>query len=153
MGLDFTLYRKRKDMSISKFYKRPWEDIEKDELAYGRKSWELVNMLATNNDVDEGYGILQKEAWDNLMKHMAPIGDQLEDIIKAYEHFEYTIPGFVSAEDTSDFEYWYRTTFECEPRLGYSFAANYLKNFWDARNKIEAVLNDSENEVLMIISY
>ena len=94
MGLDFSLYKKRKDMSVDELFNlidtMTYGEFEKEyELAYGRKAWELVYALATKEDIDNGGGILQKEAWDQLMLTMKPIGKKLRKIIDAYHHEAY----------------------------------------------------------------
>ena len=99
MGLDFTVYKKRKDKTCEE----TWEEINNHrrdyledhlgdfesplELAYGRKSWELVDVLVPGfqtYEKMEGWvdPPVEKESWDRLMKMIEPIGDKLDDIIK-----------------------------------------------------------------------
>jgi len=165
MGLDFTLYKKKKELSIREFYNQiepmSFEEVEKNyELAYGRKSWELVYILSTRKDVDEGYGILQEGKWESLMRKLEPIGNMLESIALAFNHQENQpddYPDLVfTLEDKkliADYEYWYNHTFMGSPYLGYQFSVGYMISFWDARDKVREVLKDPNYEVLMSISY
>lgn len=166
MGLDFSLYKKRKDINIRKF----WDEVDKIEykefvdtyeLAYGRKSWELVYELATEDDIKEGYGILKPESWTKLMNSLSSIGDNLNDIAKAYNNLYYshnaTYPElFVTEEDRkliTRYEHWYHDTFNDTPTLGYDFSVGYMISFWEAKDKVYEVFRDPNYEVLMYISY
>ena len=167
MGLDFTLYKKRKDMDIREVWKEYEhmnynEFVEKYELAYGRKSWELVHILAYPDEIDKGYGILEKKSWDYLMDAMSVIGDKFEAISEAFSHEENApvdYPEFIFTEDDkkliAEYEYWYNKTFDEDPYTSYPFSVGYMKSFWDARDKVYEILDnpDSEYEVFMSISY
>lgn len=168
MGLDFSLYKKKKCLSIDDFYDSPIND--EDELAYGRKSWELVSKLATNEDVNNGYGILTSDNWENLMRLMDPIGDLLEKISEAYNHYEYylnhkddddrdiidkagIIFTAIDKELITQYEYWYDKTFNVNPVLGYEFSVGYMQDFYNAKDRVREVLKNPDYEVLMIISF
>ena len=165
MGLDFTLYKKKKGLSVGQFYDQmdhmSWEEVVKTyELAYGRKSWELVYVLSTRQDVNEGYGVLKEGKWESLMRKLEPIGDMLESIALAFNHQEHQpedYPELIFTVDDknliANYEYWYNHTFMESPHLGYQFSVSYMKSFWDARDKVREVLKDPDYEVLMSISY
>lgn len=166
MGLDFCLVKKKKNIPIE-FYLNANGFTDDDELAYGRKSWELVRTLATDEDVNEGYGILTKESWESLMKEMDPIGDLLFEINEAYNHYDYYLnhcndEGLDTAniifthEDKkliARYQYWYDRTFGETPVLGYDFSVSYMKSFYYAKDKVNKLLDDQDYEVLMLISY
>ena len=91
MGLDFSLYKKKKDMSIDELFNlidiMSYEEFEKEfELAYGRRAYELVRFLSTKQEETDGYGFLKKDRWDSLIELMRPIGDKLYRISEAFEH-------------------------------------------------------------------
>ena len=157
MGLDFTLYKKRKDEKFN------WDNEDRyTELAYGRKSWELVRALATANDIKNCEGILQKDYWDRLMVSLKPIGDKLDRIAEAFSHESNApedYPEFIFTDEDkkliAGYEYWYKLIFDDYPTLGYQFSVGYMQSFWNARKEISEILNDpnSEYEVYMSISY
>lgn len=157
MGLDFTLYKKKKNEEFDYNHEDDYP-----ALAYGRKSWELVRALATTEDINRGWGILRKSYWDALLSYMNPIGDKLEMIQEAFAHEDNApedYPEFIfTTEDKkliAEYEYWYKRTFDDYPDLGYQFSVGYMLSFWRARNLINEILNDpnSEYEVYMCISY
>lgn len=155
MGLDFGLVKKRKE--------DPIEVILGDnvnELAYGRKSWELVYKLASAEDIDNGYGILKRENWESLMRDLDPVGDLLQQIWDAFDHEENApkdYPEYIFTEEDkkliAQYEYWYDRTFSESPVLGYQFSVSYMKEFYDAKSAVRAVLDDPDYEVGMYISY
>ena len=149
MGLDFGLVKKRKEDPIEIIFKNDTE-----ELAYGRKSWELVYKLASREDIDNGYGILKKENWESLMKDIDPIGDLLSRMYDAFDHEDY--PELFTDEDKkliAQYEHWYDRTFNTPPILGYQFSVSYIKEFYDAKDKVREIFNDPDYEVGMYISY
>lgn len=160
MGLDFSLYKKRKEQSWDEFF-----DEEHEELAYGRKSWELVRVLATGEDIDNCYGILTSESWENLMRLMDPIGDLLGDIADSYSReyaveedgSEFSFPELIFTKEDkeliSKYEYWYYKSFNDYPMLGFDFSIGYMKSFYGAKEKVREVLKDPDYEVAMSISY
>lgn len=166
MGLDFALYKKKKDMTVGELFdlaeSMSYSDFEKDyELAYGRKAWELVYALATEEDINNGGGILQKEAWDQLILTMKPIGKKLRKIIDAYHHEAYvdrvSYPELLFTEEDkkliNEYEMWYQSSFNDRPTLGYDFSLGYMLRFWNAQDEVNHYLEDPEYEVYMDISY
>lgn len=160
MGLDFTLYKKRKDMTRRKFFDQSLHDIEDNELAYGRKSWELVHVLATLEDINNGEGILQRDHWVKLMNDLEPIGDKLERIEEAFDHESNApddYPEFIFTDEDkkliAEYEYWYNKTFDETPYLDYEFSVGYMMSFWEAKDEVYEVLDDPDYEVYMDISY
>lgn len=163
MGLDFSLYKKRKDQTVDELF----DSDNIGELAYGRKSWELVRKLATNEEINKSYGILTKESWESLMQEMDSIGDLLREINEAYNHYDYYLnhcndEGLDTAniiftyEDKkliAQYQYWYDKTFDESPVLGYDFSVGYMQSFYDAKDIVREVLEDPDYEVLMSISY
>lgn len=168
MGLDFSLYKKRKDQSVDDFFNS--ENLDELELAYGRKSWELVYKLADSKDIDNCYGLLKHKNWQDLMRQFADIGDKLDDIWEAYGHYEYYLEHLDDDDrnviDRSNiiftqldriliaqYEYWYQKTFGTTPTLGYYFSVGYMKSFYEAKDLVRDVLTDPDYDVLMSISY
>ena len=168
MGLDFCLYKKKKSIQISDFCKE--EVLEKaEELAYGRKCWELVHKLATNEDIKNRYCILTLEKWEKLIKEIEPISNLLEEIKEAYMHYDFYLEhledfdnsfidrtNIFTKEDEDlviKYEYWYNMTFNSTPVLGYEFSTAYIDNFYKAKDKVIEAINDPEYEVIMVISF
>jgi len=174
MGLDFTIYKKKKNETCQE----AWENFRENEieLAYGRKSWELVYALVPNyrdyyeseeyldgvcNNTDTWEDpIVTKERWDSLIKDMEPIGNKLDDIFDAFsreEHAPVDYPEFVFTDEhkklIAEYEYWYNKTFNTTPTLGYDFSVGYMKEFWDANDKVQEVFADPELEVRASVSY
>lgn len=160
MGLDFTLYKKRKDMTRREFFDQSLHDIEANGLAYGRKSWELVEALATEEDIDNCGGILQRDRWIKLMNDLEPIGDKLERIEEAFDR-ESNAPEeyseFIFTEEDkkliAEYEYWYNKTFDEPPYLSVEFSVGYMLSFWEARDIVFDVLDDPDYEVFMDIAW
>ena len=158
MGLDFTLYKKLKTEKCADAYRVA--DFENErELAYGRKSWELVYELVPNYNDDED-PIVDKEVWDALMAKMEPIGNKLLDIIDAFNREENQpadYPEFIFNDKhkklIAEYEYWYNKTFDTSPTLGYQFSAYYMNTFWEANDEIQKVYADPEWEVRACVSY
>jgi len=167
MGLDYSICKKRKDQSIEDFFKNYDSSCE---LAYGRKSWDLVGRLATEGEIENSYGILRKDSWEALMKDMDPIGDLLPKIKEAYSHYDFYLDHLedkdrdiidksniiFTKEDKkliAQFEYWYDRTFDQPPTLGYDWAAGYLDNFYKVKDQVRELLDDPEYEVAQVISW
>ena len=176
MGLDFTIYKKKKNETC----KEAWEHSGENEieLAYGRKSWELVYALVPDyeeyyeseeyldyvcNGSEEGSWVdppVTKERWDSLIKKMEPIGNKLDDIFDAFsreENAPVDYSEFVFNDEhkklIAEYEYWYNKTFNTTPTLGYYFSAGYMKDFWDANEKVQEVFADPGWEVRASVSY
>ena len=150
MGLDFTVYAK---------YKGTDADVKDVELAYGRKSWELVHFLkldASQFDVP-----VWRENWNELMEALEVVGDHIDDIWDAFEIVEYAPDDFPEMIVTDEvkrliatYEFWYNKTFGGTPTLGYDFSLGYIKNFWEAREEADYYFNHPETwEVRAEISY
>ena len=171
MGLDFTIYKKK----VNETYEQAWDAINKElresgytttserELAYGRKSWELVYELAP--DYQEYFDskedpLVSKERWDSLMTKSSEIAPKLDKIWDAFNKEEnaptdYTEFVFGDEEKRliAEYEYWYNKTFDTEPTLGYFFSVGYIKNFWDANPEVQKVFEDPKWEVRASVSY
>ena len=149
MGLDFTIYARNKNGNV--------RDVE---LAYGRKSWELVHFLRLN---EEDFDVeVEKEKWYALIEAIRPIADKLDDIANAF-HLWYSIDGidfgeYLFTEEhkklIAEYEFWYDKTFDTDPTLGYDFSVGYMKAFWDARDEVNYYFCHPETwEVRAEISY
>lgn len=161
MGLDFGIYYKKKTEKMPKecdWYK--WMDNH--ELCYGRKAWELVHFLnlPTNDMTDP---LVNKEDWDRFITALNKLlkGKSIDyfstlyeeyKLIDKYEQYDKDIPPHI-LDDVLRYESWYDTTFDETPTLGYDFALNYLKNFYEANNEIQKYFNNDEYEVKAYISY
>jgi hypothetical protein len=149
MGLDFTIYAKNKD-----------ENVEDVELAYGRKSWELVHFLNLNsNEFDVP---VKREDWDRLIEAMKPIANKFEDIAEAFHKWAYSddidFSEFVFTDEDkkliAEYEFWHTVNFDEAPTLDYEFSVSYMKNFWDARDEVNYYFCHPESwEVRAEISY
>ena len=171
MGLDFTIYKKK----VNETCGEAWKDINKwynengydkdcpRELAYGRKSWELVHALfpcsADYND-PENDPIVTKERWDMLMSKISIIADTLDDVIRAFE-IEENLPDdyaemvFTDTEKKfiAEYELWYNKSFGETPTLGYYFSTGYIYSFWKANEEVQKVFEDPEWELRACVSY
>ena len=161
MGLDFCLFEKKKNIP-AKFCFEDDRLAYDEELAYGRKSWELVYELATKEDIELGYGIVKKEKWDNLMSKLEAFKPGFERAYEAYDHLNNCPEDYIdeeyifTSEDRkviAEYEYWYNKSFNDEPTLGYDFSIGYMKSFLDAKDRVNEILDDPDWEVLMSISY
>lgn len=156
MGLDFGIYWANKGYT-------PKDELidntfSKNELCYGRKSWEVINKMGLNiNDYDCE---LTKEQWDKLMEAIAPIGGKLRSIMDAFDR-EYNAPDdypeLVFKDEhkalIAEYEYWYNKTFKDRPVLGYDFSVYYMINFWEAKDLVYKYLEDPNYQVRRYISY
>ena len=156
MGLDFYVVKVQKGYqeNIEKvIHDWSYEKFHENELAYGRKSWELVYELQCdthNSCISE----LTLENWINLQEKLAPIGPSLEEIQTAFRAEDETY-------DTPQYNYlrkqyykWYDLSFpDGTPQLGYDFSVSYMRTFWEAADKVLKYLEDPNYEVWMIASY
>ena len=53
----------------------------------------------------------------------------------------------------AEYELWYNKTFDDGPQLGYYFSTGYIKDFWEANEKVQEVFNDPDWEVKACVSY
>jgi hypothetical protein len=162
MGLDFSIYAKNHE----------GEDIE---LAYGRKSWELVYALVPDYD-EYGYNSegrwvdppVTLERWDSLMKKLEKIGPKLDEIYDAYRGLNNWPDDWVDRENMTpkmrelfdkqcdlcfEYEMWYNQNFDTAPTLGYDFSVFYMKTFYEADKEVRKYLNDPNWEVYAVVSY
>ena len=149
MGLDFMVYKRNKQTG------------EETELAYGRKSWELVDALnAMPQSIDDYEVPLLKENWIDLMEKISAIAPYLEEIADAYHKYYYC------EDDTEElvltrrdkklmrtYEYWHDSTFDVNPQLGYEFSVGYMLSFWEAADAVLEALEDDNYEVYTVASY
>ena len=156
MGMDFRLYWLRKNED--NLDTMSWKELEAHTLCYARKGWELVYHLGAS--VDELYTPLKKETWDSLITAMAPVGPQLKEIWDAFHMYYNTDDDFdefakwepEKAKLMKKYQYWYDSTFERNPSLGYAFSVSYMIDFWEARDKVKTYLGDPNYEVIMEVS-
>ena len=154
MGLDFGLYWKNINTEDEDVYD------DEHELCYGRKSWELVNVLVPNFKKSEEDPLITKERWENLMRIIYPISDRLAAVSQAFDIVDNAPEDFPEMVVTNEvkraiaeYELWYNRAFNCHPTLGYRFSVSYIKNFWDAKNKVNKYLDDPNYEVRAYVSY
>ena len=158
MGLDFSIYWEDINNPIN-FDEINWKDFEKTyELCYGRKAWELVHALNLPVDLDEINPEVEEEDWVNLIESMKPIADKFDAIADAYKkEIHYEERGEVPRDITDlmvEYEVWYDKTFDVlGPTLGYEFSLGYMKEFYEANEKVMECFNDPNKVVRAIISY
>lgn len=161
MGLDYSAYIKRND-------DKPWEYSEEDQLAYGRKSWELVRMFGTPTDGD-CCGPLDRDAYFEFIKAVEKFGaakiqkyrELSNEIDDNYLEFQ---DAFDSESSTNEdvkaelkkkyeefirlndsYEQWWKKTFnDYQPTLGFEFSTGYILDFYEARHKITAAWLDGD---------
>ena len=150
MGLDFGLIK------VKKGIKPIWDD--NNELAYGRKSWELAQFF--NGWKTKYCTKLTLDKWNEFIKKIEPIGDKLEDIWDAFDiadNLPDDYPELVFGEKEqkliAEYELWYNRTWEDEPTLGYDFSVGYMLSFWKARNIVNDIFNNDEYDLYTVASY
>ena len=151
MGLDFGLIKVRKGNAPI------WDD--NNELAYGRKSWELAQFF--NGEWNTEYCTkLTLDKWNDFIAKIEPIGDKLEDIWDAFDiadNLPDDYPELVFGEKEqkliAEYELWYNRTWGDEPTLGYDFSVGYMLSFWEARNIVNDIFDDGEYDLYTIASY
>lgn len=156
MGLDFMVYIAEKGAISPTDEDQAWKYIEhKKEVAYGRKSWELV--YALNVDVHQSYSTIEKEDWDRLMKGL----HSSEWLIrKAYEISCEVDEKHGKDEDLNEelerflyvYYQWHDDFFDEEPMLGYDFSLGYMISMLDADDAIQQAYKDGK-EVWGFASY
>lgn len=154
MGLDFGLYWKNINTKDEDVYD------DEHELCYGRKSWELVHVLVPDFEESEEDPLITKERWENLMRMIYPISDRLAAVSQAFDIVDNApedFPEMVVTDEVkraiAEYELWYNRAFNRHPDLGYRFSVGYIKNFWDAKNKVNKYLDDPNYEVRAYVSY
>lgn len=156
MGLDFGVYAKK-------------QGEEPIELAYGRKSWELVYALVPDyDDFINDDPTITIERWDALMEKLNKIGPKLDEIYNAYHELDNWPDDWVNRENMTpkmrdlfdkncdlcfEYEIWYNRNFDTSPTLGYDFSVGYMLNFWEADKEVRKYLEDPEYEVKAYVSY
>lgn len=170
MGLDFTIYKKKVNETCEQAWKaitNEWREsgyttTSERELAYGRKSWELVQELVPDygDYFDSDDPIISKERWDSLMNKISEIGPKLDKIWDAFNKEEKApndYPEFIFGDEEkkliAEYEYWYDKTFDVDPTLGYFFSVGYIMDFWNANDRVQKVFEDPEWEVRASVSY
>lgn len=151
MGLDFGLIK------VKKGTEPIWDD--NNELAYGRKSWELAQFF--NGEWNPEYFVkLTPDKWNDFIKKIEPIGDKLEDIWDAFDiadNLPDDYPEFVFGEKEqkliAEYELWYNRTWKDTPYLDYYFSVGYMLSFWEARNIVNDIFNDDEYDLYTVASY
>ena len=158
MGMDFEVIAIQKseiaEGKTAKDLIENWdyEDYEKHELAYGRKCWELVYELRCDTQHD-CISPLEMKNWIDLQEKLAPIGPSLEAISLAFqsEYKEYDTPHEKYLRQ--QYMKWYDACFDADPTLGYDFSVGYMREFWEAADKVLKYLEDPDWEVWMSASY
>ena len=162
MGLDFSGYLLRKGENLREIFDtESWESLQKRELFYGRKSWELVYALRCDTQHD-CISKLELEDWVDLMEILGQIGDYFKDVQDAYkvigeddwetyDELESRFPREVQL--IKAYQKWYDMNFDIQPTLGYEFSVGYMKNFWEVADKVISYLENPDYEVWMSASY
>lgn len=148
MGLDFGLIKVRKGNTPI------WGD--NNELAYGRKSWELARFFNGGKDCTK----FTLDKWNDFITKIKPIGDKLEDVWDAFDiadNLPDDYPEFVFGEREqkliAEYELWYNRTWNDTPYLDYFFSVSYMLSFWKARNIVWDIFDDGEYDLYTIASY
>ena len=161
MGLDFTIYKKKKSETTEEAWKALNTDDSR-ELAYGRKSWELVHELVPDygDYFNSDDPIVSKERWDTLMNKLSKIKDSFDEVWDAFRIIDDAPDDFPEMVITDDvkraiakYELWYNMNFDQAPQLGYDWSVGYMKAFWEANEKVQEAFNDPEWEVRASVSY
>ena len=152
MGLDFYLWWIKKSDGPVREQMRNWklEDLDLHELAYGRKSWELVLFLGCPTS-DDCVGELQLETWVDLMERLSWISPYLDEIREAICFGG--IPQKREEELMNLYQEWYDKNFDEYPTLGYDFSTGYMQTFWEAADTVLQYLEDPDYEVWMEANY
>lgn len=151
MGLDFGLFYKTKEEKLL-------DCMNKNELCYGRKSWELVYLLCPEFDTTHRYFYkITWELWENLVTKLDEIGDYLELAKDAYWTYE-NRPDWLTRDEMEaikKYEKWYDTNFGefGGPTLGYYFSISYMQEFYDVRDKVFSLIDDPDFEVWAYVDY
>lgn len=149
MGLDFTIYYIEKDRQNEEGY----EAWDTNELCYGRKSWELVHALNLPTDWDGEDPEVSKEDWVNLMKQIEPISKYFDKIEDAYGDSDFEMTDEERKRYIRKFENWYDRTFNEGPTLGYEFALGYIREFYEANEKVMKYFDDDNYVVKASVSW
>lgn len=152
MGLDFMVYKVKRNSIDAEDADQAWGAIETlKELAYGRKSWELVQYL--NVDVEQTYSRIDKKDWDSLIANLK----QVEFLIRRLNEFDYDK---LDEDEEADYEallqayaVWHSSVFDRPPYLSYDFSVGYMLNFLDADVEIQKAFADEDSEVWGFASY
>lgn len=140
-GLDYYAY-------IMRDKDKPYHFEDKDELAYGRKSWELAHMFKT--DLDERCSPLAPADYYKFLIAVEEFGpEKIED----YATMSYKVDSGIETDDKVLAEFdkleksyikWYNKTFHRDPPSRYDFSAGYILSFYEARYKIFNVWEHGE---------
>lgn len=153
MGLDFMIYKAKKNSIDAHDADQAWAATDNaTALAYGRKSWELVDALKV--DANQTYSQIKKEDWDALIKDIK----QIEFVLRKL--YNYNLDEMEDEDEENEYnslmrvyEMWHESVFDRYPTLGYDFSVGYILNFLDADEEIQAAFNDKDMEVWGFASY
>lgn len=155
MGLDFMIYKVKKNSIDAHDADKAWAATDNaTALAYGRKSWELVDAL--NVDANQTYSQIKKEDWDALIKNIK----QIEFVLRKL--YDYNLDEMDDEDEEAWNEYnslmrvyemWHGSVFGRGPVLGYDFSVAYMLNFLDADEEVQEAFNDKDMEVWGFASY
>ena len=152
MGLDFMIYKIKKNSINVEDEDQAWGVVTNlKELAYGRKSWELVQYL--NVDVTQTYSRIHKRDWDSLIANIK----QVEFLIRRLNEFDYD-----NLDEDEEIDYdalikayavWHNSVFDRPPYLSYDFSVGYMLDFLDADAEVQKAFADEDSEVWGFASY
>ena len=84
-------------------------------------------------DVQDAYKVIGEDDWETYDELESRFPREVQ-LIKAYQK-------------------WYDTNFDISPTLGYEFSVGYMRNFWEAADKVISYLENPDYEVWMSASY
>lgn len=156
MGLDFMVYIAEKGAISPTDEDQAWDYTNKlKEVAYGRKSWEVVHAL--NIDVNKTYSTIAKEDWDNLIKGIRSSEWLIRKTYELSDEVDKTHGKDADlCDDLEKFLYvyyqWHDDFFDEEPMLGYDFSLSYMISMLDADAAVQQAYKDGK-EVWGFASY
>ena len=153
MGLDLILYKKTSDNMTE-------EEFEKNELAYGRKTWVIADFFRRRcRSVDnDGYEyFVTEKAWDEFIEAINAIANKafrhrLEEFIESEDYF------FEDDDTPNDylfFQEWLDMVlenFSSSYYLGLQWELAAVIRWFDANEKVKEAFNEGAN-VRLIVSY
>ena len=139
MGLDLMLY------AVPHTEEPSWNmfnDERTEELAYGRKAWEICNFFGAAEE--PYYHEVSLEDWEAFIEQLEPISGKFDAIWNAfykYENMPEDFGEYILTDDDkrliAEYEYWYNETWNDTPTLSYFFSVGYMKEFWLANEKVK----------------
>ena len=155
MGLDFMVYVAEKGAISHTDDDQAWSYIDNlKEVAYGRKSWEVVHAL--NVDVNKTYSTIEKEDWDKLIGALCSVEWLIRKAQELYLEWYDDEGNEELWTDLSRYLYvygeWHDEFFDEGPTLGYDFSLGYMISMLDADAAVQQAYKEGK-EVWGFASY